>query len=180
MRRLLVPVTAASLFAFGLVVGRLLWSDRSGTSPPGDDPAALREDIADLKASVEGMRRALLVVGERVVSRPLADPGKGLVAVAAAADASSGLVAAAPRDEALSPEEAATKARASQDPRFRDGESLVAAALSRGNWTERDIESFRALQRQAPGPEWVWLMQRIDSAINEGKIRPDPTLPSWH
>jgi hypothetical protein len=172
LRRGGVFLSAALLLGLGFGLG-CLFGDRPPRPAARDDAQALRGEVAELAAAVEAMRRTLLWMGERIPSPPARSPAAA-APVACAAPAGDG------GEAPLEPEAAAQLARGRAEPRFMRGEAIVAASLARGTWTEGDVESFRALQRESPGPAWIWLMQRIDAAITEGKLRPDPALTSWH
>jgi len=172
MRRYL-PATAVLLLvgaAFGL--GRLS-NGRAVPALAGDPSADLRQEMADLKTAVAGVRQTLAWIGARVAAIPTTGGAAGETAAPPAPCPPAG-------DQPVPPEEAAQAARARGDVRFQEGESIVASAMARGTWNARDIEQFRALQREAPGSEWVALMQKIDAAITAGKVQPDPELPAWH
>lgn len=161
-----------------VVMGVGFWFGRASQDHvrnPGlvDSGADLRREIAEVKSAVVEMRRTITWLGERI--RTTSATGSPSASGAAAVDCPATV-----GDMPMLPEEAAHAARTRNDGRFQQGEAIITASLDRGTWTGDDIEKFRALQRESPGPEWVWLMQRIDAAINEGKVKPDPSLPSWH
>jgi hypothetical protein len=179
MRRLYSPLVAALIVAAaggGFGVGRL--SVPRGSTPAsgpgvdqGDDVA---RELGQLRTSVEGMQRSVARLSERVA---------GLAGAAVAAPSANGALwaeAGPPPREPTAEEKAARLARDRSDPRFREGEAVIAEALGRGTWTARDIARFRELHRQTPELDWVSLMQRIDWDITTGKLRPDLDLVDWH
>jgi len=172
-RYLLVGVL--SLFICGaFFLGRFTGGHRAVVDSRDDAQADLRQDVAEMKASLAGIQRAVAGLGMRLASSP---PGGASTTTSAPPVCPPAVVA---HDDDSDPESAAHVARARGDQHFRQGESLVAAAMARGTWTSKEIEAFRSLHREAPGPEWIFLMQQIDAAINAGTLHPDPELQIWH
>jgi hypothetical protein len=168
-------VVGAAIFAgCGLLfttfwVGRLSMG-RVGVSTAGGDTNDLRQDLAELRALTEGIGHSLARLNERVGSASLS-----ATAAAAAPPASCQCPAEAKVDDPASRTEVERA-----HPVMQEAEALVGASVAHGTWTERDIVRFRELAREAPELNWVPLMQKIDQAINEGRLRPDPDLLDFH
>ena len=56
---------------------------------------------------------------------------------------------------------------------FEAGQSLIAAAVGTGHWTEANAKDFHALFLQVSDEERRELKSQIAVAINDGKLRPD-------
>jgi hypothetical protein len=168
-------VVGAAIFAgCGLLfttfwVGRLSMG-RVGVSTAGSDTTDLRQDVAELRAVTERIDHSLARLSERVGSASLSATATGV-----APPASCQCPTAAKVDDP------ALRAEAERaHPVMQEAEALVGASIIHGTWTERDIVRFRELSREASDLNWVPLMQKVDQAINEGRLRPDPDLVEFH
>jgi hypothetical protein len=139
----------------------------------GDEQRELRQRLSDLGAAVEGTRRSLVWIGERVGKLPRGDQSRATDVERVECERPPSPEAQAQADEAADAE------RTRNDPRFREAETMDSAAMATGTWTEREVEQLRTLTRQAPDLSWLLLLQKVTIAINEGKLHPDPELPSW-
>jgi len=168
-------VVGAAIFAgCGLLfttfwVGRLSMG-RVGVSTAGGDTTDLRQEVAELRVVTERIDHGLARLNERVGSASLSATATGV-----APPVSCQCPTAAKVDD---PAARAEAERA--HPVMQEAEALVGASVVHGTWTERDIVRFRELSREASDLNWVPLMQKIDQAINEGRLRPDPDLVDFH
>jgi hypothetical protein len=167
----LVPIAAICIAAaLGFGVGRLS-SGRASAAPPDQAAStALSQELAEMRRALEGMRGSL----DRVSRRSVEVAATGTAVPAARA-------CACPVETRTTPEDEMARAqRERSHPRMQEAETLVEDAIARGTWTEGDVERFRALARDAPEFNWAPLMQKIDVAINKGRLRPDLTLFEFH
>jgi hypothetical protein len=80
-------------------------------------------------------------------------------------------IAAAARPELRPAPEA--PAPAPQHAARRDAESLIAAAIARGQWREQDRETLDLLTRELTGAERVEVVRPLVIAVNEQRIQLD-------
>jgi hypothetical protein len=160
---LLVPAIAGAAFWAGRASHR-----ETPVSPTADAHDDLRRQVADLEDALNVFRRELVWLGQRLDKLP-AGGGGGVAGPALAAPAASAPPRAPERTQ-----EPATLAK------LQEADVLLQDAVARGTWTEADVARLDELIREAPQGEWVAVMQRIDVAINQGKIRPQPHMDRWH
>jgi hypothetical protein len=164
MKRSTSIVLGCLLVAAGVFAGRFT-PGKSGASPAGDS-SELRQELAEVRSTIEDLRRSV-------------ERGGGTRTVLVPAPPVAPSPSACPSDT-KPVDEAARLEQQRSHPAWQNAEVLVATAIDRGRWTQSDIQRFRELSREATDVDMVPLMQRVDAAINARRLRPDPDLIELH
>src|SRR5258708_11205664 len=164
MRSWLAITFALTLGGICFGLGRL---SAPGTANPsrGQDPKELHAEMAELRGSVDDLRRLMgLVVGEVASFAGRSGPANG---------GCPSLDAQASAKEAV-PTEEAVRARERDDPHFREAERMIATSITRGTWTGQEVEQFRKLAPEAPHFDWIGLMPKSHPPITPPQPPPHP------
>lgn len=162
MRIVLTMVAAVLIAGMGYFFGH-----RSGLAEATRHTDGLRHEIADLRsAMVETSRQVMLM--SMAAAQASHGPAGGRATEATVSTASAAPVAD-PAPSAGPPKVTETDRKLAQEAAV-----LIDQAMTRGAWTRFDEERFRQMRAEPSNVDWLPIMRRLSTALNDGRLKPPP------